>query len=173
MATKEKKSQQIEILKEKMRHDFLVLLSYKGLNVKQQTHIRQQLREVGGEFSVVKNTLIKKVSTEYEWEELNPYLKNSTALLTSSGDFVRCARVLQDISKKYPQIETKAGVLHKKVITSQNIQDIASLPSREVLLGKFLSVLSSPLSQLLQVLQAPLQNLIFVLSEISNKKSDK
>lgn len=170
MPTREKKSGQLLYLKEKMSSQFLVILGWKGLNVKQQTRIRRQLQDVGAEFTVAKNTLLKKASQEQQMEDISSHFKGTTILVSSQNSFAKITKTLQAIIKEYPQVEVKIGALERKIITPEDIKQIASLPSREVLLGQVLSSLVSPISLFIQTLQMPVRNLLFVLQEYGKIK---
>lgn len=170
MPTREKKSNQLLYLKEKMSSRFLVILGWKGLSVKQQTRIRRQIQDAGAEFTVAKNTLLKKASQERQMEDISSHFKGTTILVSSQNSFPEVAKALQAIIKEYPQVEVKIGVLEGKVIMPEDIKRMASLPSREVLLGQVLSSLISPISLFIQTLQMPLRNLLFVLQEYEKIK---
>lgn len=129
-----------------------VVVDYRGLTVEQDTQLRKQLREAGVSYKVFKNTLIKRAAAGTAFEALNPDLEGPTALATSATDATAPARVLAEFAKKADKLELKAGVVEGTYYDKAGIKVVAEIPSREVLLGRLLGSMQSPITNLARVL---------------------
>ncbi len=129
-----------------------VIVDYRGLTVEQDTILRKQLREAGISYKVYKNTLIKRAAEGTAFAALDADLEGPTALAVSKTDATAPARVLAKFAKTANQLELKAGVVEGTYYDQKGIQVIATIPSREELLGKLLGSIQSPISNLVRVL---------------------
>ncbi len=142
------------------------MINYRGLKVVDATELRRKIRGIDGCYVVVKNTLAKRAVKETKLQQLTPYFEGPTAIAYHRKDVVALAKVLTEVSKNNPNIAFKAAMVEGKVIPTNEIQAIASLPSREVMLCKLLYLLKAPLQRLHMVLKAPLRNLSLVLKQV-------
>ena len=129
-----------------------VIVDYRGLTVEHDTILRKQLREAGISYKVYKNTLIKRAAEGTAFAALDADLEGPTALAVSKTDATAPARVLAKFAKTANQLELKAGVVEGTYYDQKGIQVIATIPSREELLGKLLGSIQSPISNLARVL---------------------
>lgn len=129
-----------------------VVVDYRGLTVEQDTRLRKQLREAGVSYKVYKNTLIKRAAEGTEFAALDPHLEGPTALAVSKDDATAPARILAEFAKTAPKLELKASVVEGTYYDQAGTQVIATIPSREVLLGKLLGSIQSPITNLARVL---------------------
>ena len=129
-----------------------VVVDYRGLTVEQDTQLRKQLREAGVTYKVYKNTMIRFAAKGTEFEALGPNLEGPTALAVSKEDATAPARVLAEFAKKADKLELKAGVVEGTYYDAKGIQVIATIPSREVLLGKLLGSIQSPIANFARVI---------------------
>lgn len=129
-----------------------VLVDYRGLTVEQDTALRKQLREAGVAYKVYKNTMLHLAFKGTDFEAMNEKLEGPTAMAVSSTDASAPARILAEFAKKAPALELKAGVVEGTYYDEKGIQVIATIPSREVLLGKLLGSIQSPITNLARVL---------------------
>ena len=129
-----------------------VVVDYRGLTVEQDTKLRKQLREAGVSYKVYKNTLIKRAAEGTEFAALDPHLEGPTALAVSKDDATAPARILAEFAKTAPKLELKASVVEGTYYDQAGTQVIATIPSREVLLGKLLGSIQSPITNLARVL---------------------
>ncbi|GLI10392.1 MULTISPECIES: 50S ribosomal protein L10 [Paenibacillus] len=156
----EQKAQQVTVVSEKLKENSCsIVADYRGLNVKQVTELRKQLREAGVEFQVLKNTLIRRATATAELSDLDEYLTGPTAIAFSKDDIITPAKILTEFAKKNDQLSVKAGVVEGKVVDFNQIKALAELPSREGLL-----------SMLLSVLQAPVRNFALAVKAVSEKQ---
>jgi len=145
-------------------------------SVQQVTEMRKKLRNKGlGDMKVCRNTLIGKALDDY------PDVKNHfSSSLTGSSAFVfafdepsRVAKIISDYVDKTETLQIKTGMLEGKGISLNDIKELATLPSIEVLQARLLSVLSAPMSRLLSVCSAVPQGLMQVVSSYKGKKTDE
>ena len=129
-----------------------VVVDYRGLTVEQDTQLRKQLREAGVTYKVYKNTMIRFAAKGTEFEALEPHLEGPTALAVSKEDATAPARVLAEFAKKADKLELKAGVVEGTYYDEKGIQVIATIPSREILLGKLLGSIQSPIANFARVI---------------------
>lgn len=129
-----------------------VVVDYRGLTVEQDTQLRKQLREAGVTYKVYKNTMIRFAAKGTEFEALEPNLEGPTALAVSKDDATAPARILAEFAKTAPKLELKASVVEGTYYDQAGTQVIATIPSREVLLGKLLGSIQSPITNLARVL---------------------
>lgn len=165
------KQEYVDQLAEKLKNSVAgVVVSYKGINVADDTKLRRELREAGVDYSVVKNTMLLLAVKKAGLEDLNPVLKGSTALAVSSGDYIAAAKILSKFADTKKDFELKAGFVEGKVVDANGVKELAKMPAKEVLLAKALGGLNAPISGLVFVLNANLRGLAVVLNAIAEKK---
>ena len=130
----------------------VIVVDYKGLTVEQVTDLRSQMREAGVDYKVYKNTLIKRAAEGTDFAALAPQLEGPTALAVSKEDATAPARILANFAKTAPKLELKASVVEGTYYDQAGTQVIATIPSREELLGKLLGSIQSPITNLARVL---------------------
>ena len=130
----------------------VVLVDYRGLTVEQDTQLRKNLREAGVGYKVYKNTMMNFAFKGTEFEGLAPYLEGPSAMAYSDTDATAPARVLAEFAKKADKLQIKAGVVEGTVYDATRMAKIADIPSREVLLGRLLGSMQSPVANLARVL---------------------
>lgn len=149
-------------------HAFLV--SYKGVTVPQVTDLRARIRQKGGHYLVVKNTLALRAIQGGALGSLAEHFAGPTAIAWSSEDPVAIAKVLTDFVKEVPALEFKAALVEGRAVAAAEIQQIAQLPSREQLIAKLLYLLQSPITRLARVLAGVPQQFVSVLDQIRTQK---
>ncbi len=130
----------------------VVLVDYRGLTVEEDTILRKNLREAGVTYKVYKNTMMNFAFKDTVYEGLAQYLEGPSAMAVSTTDATAPARVLSEFAKKAENLEIKAGVVEGTVYDAKGMAVIASVPSREVLLGKLLGSIQSPITNFARVL---------------------
>ena len=130
----------------------VVLVDYRGLTVAQDTELRKQLREAGVTYKVYKNTMIRFAAKGTAFEALEPNLEGPTALAVSKTDATAPARILANFAKTADKLELKGGVVEGTYYDAKAINVIASIPSREVLLGRLLGSMQSPIANFARVI---------------------
>jgi large subunit ribosomal protein L10 len=158
-------------LHEKLRDAQLaVLAGYIGMNVEKMTALRNTLRKSGTELRVVKNTLMRIASRDTDLSAMEGYFKGPLAVALNRGDVIESTKALVEFAKRNAELEIKVGMLDGKFLTKEQISALAELPSREVLLGKLLSVLLGVQTALVNVLSGVPRSLLQVLDAHRVKK---
>jgi len=147
-----------------------VLTSFSGMNVVKMEALRNALRKSNAELKVVKNTLLGIASKETDFSVLADHFKWPVAVVLSHKDPVGPTKVLVEFAKKNPELEIKVGVLDGKLLTKSDIGALAELPSREVLLGKLVSVMAAVPTSFVTVLSGVPRNFVQVLNAYCDKK---
>ena len=140
-----------------------VLADYSGMTVAKMEALRSGLRKTGAEMRVIKNTLLRIASKDTDFAALDRYLTGPVAVILNYGDIVESTKVLVDFAKKNAEQEVKAGFMGGDVLSREQINTLAELPSREVLLGKLLSVMVAAQTGLVRVLSGVPRSLVQVL----------
>lgn len=130
----------------------VVLVNYSGLTVEQDTILRKEFREAGIVYKVYKNTMMNFAFKGTSCESLTEHLHGTNALAISADDATAPARILSKYAKQYPALEMVAGVVEGNYNDQAGMQALASIPSREELLGKLLGSIQSPITNLARVL---------------------
>ena len=151
----EQKQAQVAALAERIKGSIAgVIVDYKGINVEDDTKLRKELREAGVEYTVVKNTLLKRAAEAAGLDGIDPVLEGTTAIATSDDDYVASARILQKYADGHDNFSLKSGYLDGEVIDLTKLQSLAKLPSREVLLATVCSVFNAPIAAFARGVQA-------------------
>lgn len=154
------KEAKVAEIKEKLeKAQGVVLTKYQGLTVEQDTKLRKTLREAGIEYKVYKNTLVTLAAKELGYEGVVPFLEGPVSIAFGYEDATAPARILNDFAKENKKLELKAGIVDGEVYDSEKVKQLASIPSKEVLLAK-----------LLGSFKAPVSNFAYLVKAISDKK---
>lgn len=149
----------------------LAVADYRGLKVSEMQSVRRTLRAGGVELHVAKNRLLKIAAAEAGRAELTPMLSGPTALASTSGDEIALAKALAEAFRPYSKVVTlRGGLLNGVAVDASALQRLATLPSREVLLGRLAGAMVSPIAGMAGVLAGNLRNLVGVLSAVADKK---
>ena len=148
------------------------LLSFKGITVPQATDLRSRVREKGGSYRVVKNTLALIAVDGKGLAHLKDQFQGPTAVAYINDDVVGLAKALTDFKKDVPAIEFKGGVVDGRPIAGEDVESLARMPSREELLTKLVYLLQSPITRLARGLAAIPRQLVVVLDQVSKGRTD-
>ena len=129
-----------------------VVVDYRGLTAEQDTKLRKELREAGVTYKVYKNTMIRIAAKGTPFESLDSSLEGPTAIAVSKEDATAPARILYNFSKTAPDLELKAGVVDGVTYDRDGIKVIATIPSRDELIGRLLGSIQSPITNFARVL---------------------
>lgn len=130
----------------------VVVVDYRGLTVAEDTQLRKQLREAGVAYKVYKNTLVNFAIKGTDFESLSDVLEGPNAFAISTTDATAPARVIAKFAKTAPALEIKAGVVEGTFYDADGMKAIATIPSREELLSKFLGSIQSPITNFARVI---------------------
>lgn len=131
-----------------------VLVKYQGITVEDDTKLRASLRAAGVKYMVIKNTLMGRAFDEVGLSDIKPQLEGMNAIAVSTDDPIAPAKIIKEYADKIQSFEIKAGFLEGKVVDAKTVEELATIPPREVLIGKLLGSIQSPLYGLVFGLQA-------------------
>lgn len=164
---RQEKKEHVESLGAQFRSlESAFLIDYRGLKVVDATELRRKIRDIHGSYVVVKNTLALLAAQDTKLEQLKPYFTGPTAIAYHPQDLVMMAKLLTEVTRTNPNIKFKAALVEGKVVPTAEIQTLASMPAREVLLSKLVFLLKAPVQRLATVLKAPVRDLGMVLNQI-------
>lgn len=162
--TRQQKEEQVTKLSEKLsRAKAVVFADYKGLSMKQLSDLRDKLSEVDGEFSITKNTLLKRALPA---SNFHPPAGGPTATLFAYDDEVSPIKILVKTLKDATLGKVKGGFLGNSALDEAKILQLATLPGKDELRAKTVGVLVAPLQGILGVLNGNLRNLVYALNQI-------
>ena len=151
----EQKQKLVADLAEKMKNAKSgVIVDYCGISVEKDTALRAELRKAGVDYSVIKNTYIKKAADIAGIEGFDPYLEGMTAFAYSNEAPLAPAKVLCKFAEANETFKVKVGMMDGAVIEASEVEALAKIPSKEVLIGKVLGSIQGPLYGLAYALQA-------------------
>jgi len=170
---REGKEHIVSHLSDKLKEASLVVVTdYRGLSVEKITQLRNELRSVSSDYRVAKNTLLKRASQGTDLEQLHQYFTGPTAIVLSLGDPIAPVKVLVKYLKDYSELSIKGSFLQGTFLSAEDTQALSTLPGRNELLGKLLSLLVSSQVRLLNVLSGVPQKFVRVLRAIEQSKSE-
>ncbi|MFC2025480.1 50S ribosomal protein L10 [Chloroflexota bacterium] len=169
--SREKKTQIIDQLKETFsKCNIGILTDYRGLTTSEMTDLRRKLQESGNEYKVVKNTLAQLAAGKAGRNDLVSSFEGPIAIAFGYGDIIVPTKVLADyIRNSKLDLGIKGGFLSDRLLTSEEVQTLATLPPREILIAKVLGQMKSPISALLTCLTTPVRGVIGVLQARINQ----
>jgi len=150
----------------------LFIVSFAGISVAKVNELRARLREVGAEFHISKNQLIRRAMLDQPYvEELAKVLHDATGVITGAEDAVEVAKVIQKFGKEFNLLAVKAGVVEGRAISSAEVDQLADLPSKLVLQAMLVGTLAAPMTQLVGVFQQKASSIVYVLNAYKEKKA--
>lgn len=170
MERAKKKTVVAELSEKLKRMNSMFLAEYSGLNVAQITRLRKELRNVDVEFSVVKNSLLRIASEGTKAEAIRDKFRGPNAIVCIYNDPTGAARVLAGLAKDMPLLKLKAGFLGTQTLKAEEILRLATIPSKEILIAKFMGLLQGTPQRFLYVLSGNLSKLMMTLNAIKMKK---
>jgi large subunit ribosomal protein L10 len=149
--------------------DAIFAVDYRWLTVGQSSDLRTRLREADAKFSVVKNTLTERAADRAGAEGLKQFLAGPTAMTFVRGDAAAAAKALRDFRRATGLPEFKGGWMNGAPLTAEEIDSIAQLPSRDVLYGRLVGMVASPLTGLATAMNGLISGLARQLSQIADQ----
>jgi len=166
----QKKEQVERLAKELSESEIAVLVDYKGLDVLKMTELRSKLREAGVRMEVVKNSLLVRASEGTDAALMKDFYKGPSAIVLSDDDPVAPARILADFVKDNDKMEIKAAALAGKLLSVDEIKQLAKMPSKEELLGKMVCTLNAVPTGFVNVLAGVPRAFVNVLNAVKDQK---
>jgi large subunit ribosomal protein L10 len=143
-----------------------LVTEYRGMKVSQLSDLRRAIRGNDAEFKVYKNTLVRRAAVESGIDGADELFVGPTAIAFVKGDAAAVAKQLRDHAKTNPLLIVKGGVLGSKVLTAQQVQALADLPSREVLLSQIAGAFKAPATKMAGLLAAVPRNFAYGLKAL-------
>lgn len=171
--------QEKEQVIDSLKHDFAsspaaFVIAYQGLDVSELTHLRHALREKGGSCKIAKVTLIRRGIEEVpSAKSLEPYVKDQVALVFAHKEPVSVAKVLYDFSKEHEKLKLVAGCVESQLLDKKAISTLATLPSKEVMLGQICGLVQAPASGIASSLNAVMRQLMVAITKVAEKQENQ
>lgn len=151
------------------KSEAVILVEYTGVTMKNMDNIRAKIREAGGEFHVLKNTLARRAFTDSGMDFPQEYLINSTAVSFAFTDPASTAKALSDATKGNEFIKVKGGFMDGQVLSADQVKALASMPPLPVVRAMLLGVLQAPAGKLVRTIAEPARGLAAVIKAFSEK----
>jgi large subunit ribosomal protein L10 len=161
----EKKAQSEELRAQLATVSTVILSTFQGITVEQDTKLRRSVEAAGGHYEVVKNTVAERAAAGTPAEGLLKDLKGTNSICYTQTDPVALAKILSKVAKDVPAFKFRAGWVEGRVISIQEIGQLAQLPSKEELISKIMFMLNAPAQRVATALAALPRNLAVVISE--------
>ncbi len=142
---------------------FLLVTDFSGLKVAEFAELRNRLADAHAECRVVKNTFLRRATTDLGYPDLGASLEGQTAIVLGESDVCAAAKVLKAFAKEFKKTAVKAGVLDNGLLSAEQVESLANLPPRDVLRAQLLGLLQTPATSLVRVLNEPGASLARVL----------
>lgn len=166
------KEQIVEEIKDRFSGSQAILLvDYRGLSVKEMQELRGNLRDVGCELKIYKNSLTEIAMRELALPSMAEHLAGPTAFVFAEEDPVGPAKALTTFAKAHAALDLKGGLVENQVVDAAGVKAIASLPSREELLAKLLGTMLDPLTGFARVLNGPVEAFARVTQAVADQKA--
>ncbi len=170
-----KNKQIVEKLGDKVKRAKSILLAdYRGLNAENVGQLRAQIRENKGEVVIAKNTLLKIALKEanIDISQLGDSLKGPTTAILSYEDAVSPIKTVVEFAKKFELPKVKAALIEGIYAGTDKIEEISNIPSKEILISRFIGSIKSPLSGLTNTLGGVQRKFVYAVNAIKNKKEE-
>ncbi|HXU19188.1 MAG TPA: 50S ribosomal protein L10 [Verrucomicrobiae bacterium] len=161
----EKKAQGEELRAQLATVSTVILSTFQGITVEQDTKLRRSVEAAGAHYEVVKNTVAERAAAGTPAEGLLKDLKGTNSIAYTKTDPVALAKILSKVAKDVPAFKFRAGWVEGRVISIQEISQLAQLPSKEELISKIMFMLNAPAQRVATALAALPRNLAVVISE--------
>jgi large subunit ribosomal protein L10 len=154
------------------RSQAVILVEYTGVRMKDLDNIRSKIRESGGEFHIVKNTLARRAFTDLGMQFPSDYLVKSTAVSFAFTDPASTAKALTDATKGSEFVKVKGGFMSGQTLNAAQVKALADMPPLPVVRAQLLGVLQAPAGKLVRTIAEPARGLAAVLKAFSEKTSE-
>jgi len=166
MKKKSEKQKDLDNLKTELaKVSTVILTTFQGITVEDDTKLRRAVQAAGGKYQVVKNTLAELAGSGTAAEGVLKNLKGTHSIAYTATDPVALAKALTKIAKDVPAFQFKSGVVQGKVISIAEIKQLAEMPSKEELISKIMFLLNAPAQRIASALNAVPRNLAVTVSE--------
>lgn len=164
----------IEQIKEQFQQSSsAICVDFRGVNVEKITQFRRQVKDVSGNYQVVKNTLARRAIAETPFQELGQFLVGPTGIIFCQGEPMEPAKVATTFVKETNgALQIKGGIVDGTVFDAKGIEQVSKLPSRQEMLAQLVSNLQSPISGLVGTLEGVTREFVYTLQAIADQKAE-
>ena len=171
MKKRSEKIQEAGVLKAELARVSTVILStFKGITVADDTKLRRAVEAAGGRYKVVKNSVAERAAQGTPAEPILKNLSGANSIAYTATDPVALAKVLTKVAKDVPAFQFSMGIVEGRVISLQEISQLANLPSRDELMSKIMFLLNAPAQRIASTMAGVARNLAVVTSEAVKQK---
>ena len=166
------RAQMVKELGEVFHQPCLFVTQFSKLPVKEVESLRRELRPLESRYLVAKNTLSRLALKQLKLDQLSEWVGDQTGFVVGKRDPIALSKILVKFVKEHENLKLRGGLLDGELMTEAQIRSLAALPSREVLLGKAVYMIQSPINRLGSVLSGTLRKLVIALDQLSKKKAE-
>jgi large subunit ribosomal protein L10 len=171
---KAQKTHAVADLTQRFNRASMTLVSeYKGMTAAESTELRRRLRAVRGELRVAKNTLVRRAIRDTNFAGLDSQLGGPVGLIFSFEDPIAVAKAITTFREAGDKFKVRGGVLEGKPLTREEVQDLANMPPKEVVMAQFLGLLQAPASHLVRLLNEPGSAVARLIDAIGKQATDR
>ena len=169
--TQQQKARQVTAVQERLKAAKMALVTeYRGLTVAQMTRLRKELRQVAGEYKVIKNTLVRRALKGTAYDSLDKLLEGPTGWVFGYEDPVTVSKVLVKFLDDSQKLTIKGGLLEGQALDQAQVKSLAKMPSRTELQAKLLALMQAPVVQFLRLAQEPGARMVRLLEALRKAK---
>jgi large subunit ribosomal protein L10 len=158
-----------DLAEELNRSPFVLVTDYQHMNVNDFSELRNRLAQAGAQMHVVKNSFLKRAIADAGFPAVDETLSGQTAVVTGEKDVAPVAKIVKNFAKEFKKAIMKIGLVDKAIVSTKELETLAELPPREVLLGQLLGLLLSPATKLVRLLNEPGASLARLLNAKASK----
>jgi len=152
--------------------EYMIFADYRGLTVQQAEDLRGRLAQAETTMLVIRNRQFAHVAREMDLSDLAEQVTGPTAIFFGSGDVVQASKILSTFARETELPVIKLGTLEGKILSKEDVNELARLPSRDVLLAQVVGTIAAPMTQVVGVMQQKVTSLLYVLQAAADKKSN-
>jgi len=153
--------------------DGVFVTDHIGLNVEEVTQLRSNVKQVGGRYRVVKNTLLRRAVQDTDASAMESLFVGPTAIAAVKGDPVAVAKALVDFARSNEKLSIRGGTIKTQVLDEKGVYELAKISGKDILLARMVGSFNAPISNLVGLLTAIPRQLVYVFRAIENKKKQE
>jgi large subunit ribosomal protein L10 len=170
---KEKAEKVVEVREKLKKAKMAIATEFRGLTVSQMTRLRREIREVSGEYRVIKNTLVRRALKETPYSSLDGLLEGPTGWVFGYEDPVGLSKTLAKFIEENGKLTIKGGLLDGEFMDQAKVKVLAQMPSRPELQAKLLALMQAPVTQLLRLMQEPGARIVRLMETLRAQKDSQ
>lgn len=151
---------------------YMILVGYNGLTVEGITDLRSRIRRSGARATVVRNKFLERIIGDLGWSGAESLVEGPVAIITGTGDVAEISKTLKTFATETKIMVIKGGTMDGAVLSAEDVDEMASLPSREVMLAKAVGAIAAPISSIVGVMNQKVSSLLYVLKAVESKKNE-